>query len=784
MAHTQRLWRRLPSWRWAAVASCAVVVALVQLGGSVAAVQSPQEDGQWSAPSAWPIVAVHMSLEPDGKVFALDGFGNALNSERLWNPGTGTFETVPYGRNLFCSGHIQLADGRTLLVGGHINANEGLADTTIFNPVTKTYFRGPDMSVGRWYPTATQLADGRVFTIAGDNIVQDRPGVDRPFSDASVNSLPSVYNPRTNTWTDLPGARLTSPLYPYLFVLSDGRIINVGPDKITRVIDPATWSWSTIATSTFDGHSAVMYRPNKIMKAGTWADPDFNGANSFNADGRTAVLDMNAPTPTWRSTASMAHGRSYHNLTLLPDGTVFASGGQSSSDGTNLDDAVLPAEIWNPDTETWTTVAPLVNGRLYHSTALLLKDGRVLMAGGGALPGRATDQRNAEIYSPPYLFRGPRPTISAISATANYGASFDVTTPNAAQVAKVSLIRSPSVTHAFDMNQRFQFLNFTPGAGKVTVQAPASANLAPPGDYLLFLVDTDGVPSVGEFIRVADTIAPSAPSNLSANGSPGQVTLSWTGSTDNGGVAHYNVHRSTTAGFTPSQANRIAQPLGTNYVDGNLNAGTYYYRVIAEDGAGNLSPSSNEASATVLGDPAVAAYGFDAGSGTTAADQSGNGNTGTIANATWATNGRFGKALYFNGTNAAVTVPDSSSLDLTSGMTLEGWVNPNAGGDFRTMVVKERPGDLVYGLYSSSDTNRPQSQVTIGGTATAPERHRHHPDRALDTPRRHLRRYDPAALYVNGTQVSTLAVAGHDRNLEHRRSRSVATRSGPSGSRA
>ena len=183
-----------------------------------------------------------MSLEPDGKVFALDGFGNALNSERLWNPGTGTFETVPYGRNLFCSGHIQLADGRTLLVGGHINANEGLADTTIFNPVTKTYFRGPDMSVGRWYPTATQLADGRVFTIAGDNIVQDRPGVDPPFSDASVNSLPSVYNPRTNTWTDLPGARLTSPLYPYLFVLSDGRIINVGPDKITRVIDPATWT--------------------------------------------------------------------------------------------------------------------------------------------------------------------------------------------------------------------------------------------------------------------------------------------------------------------------------------------------------------------------------------------------------------------------------------------------------------------------------------------------------------------------------------------------------------
>ena len=102
------------------------------------------------------------------------------------------------------------------------------------------------MSVGRWYPTVTQLPDGRVLTLGGDNIVQDRPGADPPFSDASVNSLPSVYNPTTNTWTDLEGARLTSPLYPYLFVLSDGRVFDAGPDKVTRILDPATWTWSTV----------------------------------------------------------------------------------------------------------------------------------------------------------------------------------------------------------------------------------------------------------------------------------------------------------------------------------------------------------------------------------------------------------------------------------------------------------------------------------------------------------------------------------------------------------
>jgi fibronectin type 3 domain-containing protein len=759
IAHTQRFWRGLRPWKRIAVGAVFVVLALVELGGSGASVRAASEIGEWSAPSAWPIVAVHMSVEPDGSVFALDGFGNAPNSEKLWNPTTGVFTAVPYARNLFCAGHIQLADGRTLLVGGHINADEGLADTTIFNPSNNTYFRGPDMSVGRWYPTAIELPDGRVFAFAGDNIVQDRPGQPPPFSDASVNSLPEVYNPTTNTWTDLDGAKLTTPLYPFLFIMSDGRIFNAGPDKTTRIIDPATWTWSTVGQSPIDGMSAVMYRPNKVMKSGTWADPDFNGANAYNANGGTAVIDLNAQTPTWRSTASMAFGRSYQNLTMLADGTVLASGGMSTSDGTDLTKAVLPAEIWNPDTETWTTVASLTDGREYHSTAVLLKDGRVLMAGGGALPGRATDIKTGEIYSPPYLFKGARPTITSAPATANYGDSFDVTTPNAAQIQKVSLIRMSSTTHALNMNQNFQFLNFTVGSGKVTLQAPANANLAPPGDYLLFLLDTNGVPSVGSVIRIADTSPPSAPSNLTATGSPGQVSLSWTASSDNGGIAHYNVHRSTTSGFTPSAANRIAQPVGANYVDTSLAAGTYYYKVIAEDGAGNLSQPSNEASATVLGGPPVASYGFDAGSGATTADQSGHGNNGTISNATWAATGKFGKALSFNGTNASVSVPDSASLDLTTGMTLEAWVNPTVSSGFRTLVVKEQPGNLVYGVYSSSDTNRPQSQVTVGGTArllngtaTLPTGTWSHVAATYDGTTQRL--------YVNGTQVSTLAVSG------------------------
>ena len=245
---------------------------------------------------------------------------------------------------------------------------------------------------------------------------------------------------------------------------------------------------------------------------------------------------------------------------------------------------------------------------------------------------------------------------------------------------------------------------------------------------------------------------------------PAQVALTWTAATDNVGVSRYNVHRSTTAGFTPNTGNRIAQPTTTSYTDTGLATGTYYYKVTAEDTAGNVGPASNEANATVPpgpGPPAglVAAWGFDEGFGTTTVDRSANANTGTLSSATWSTTGKFGNALSFNGSSASVNVPDSNSLDLTTGMTIEGWVQPATGGGFRTLIVKERPGDLVYGLYSSSDTNRPQSQVTISpparlldGTAAIPSGVWTHLAATFDGTTQRL--------YANGTQVSSVAVAG------------------------
>jgi hypothetical protein len=190
----------------------------------------------------------------------------------------------------------------------------------------------------------------------------------------------------------------------------------------------------------------------------------------------------------------MAYPRAFHNTTLLPDGNVLVTGGGTALDGYDINKATRRPELWSPATETWQTLASASIPRLYHSTALLLPDGRVFTAGSGN-DGPAIDQTQAEIFSPPYLFKGARPTIGGAPDLIQYGAAFSVSTPDAASIASVSLIRPGAVTHAFDEDQRALSLTFTASAGSLTIQAPANANLAPPGYYMLFLVSSAGVPS-------------------------------------------------------------------------------------------------------------------------------------------------------------------------------------------------------------------------------------------------------------------------------------------------
>jgi galactose oxidase-like protein/concanavalin A-like lectin/glucanase superfamily protein/Big-like domain-containing protein len=579
----------------AAVAVCAVVRA------EVAPPADPAAVGQWAGPFAWPLVSIHSILLPSGKVLLFDDHTTNAGVQ-IWDPVTGTLTSKPYSAtNLFCSGHTLLANGKVLVAGGHDTAYVGLDESTLFNTATETWSAGANMAVARWYPTVIVLPSGKALVVSGaiNCSTCNQPGGSHP----GIALVPEVYDPPNNTWTPLPGAPISLPLYPHVFALPDGRVLATGSqeDPIPAwVLDVATQTWTIVDPTLREGGSSVMYRPGKILKTGMGRNPDYPAVNSV---ATAFVLDMNLPSPSWRAVAPMAFPRTQHNLTILPDGNVFVVGGSTDSDVFHTAACVEKAELWNPTTETFITMATMSEPRHYHSTSLLLPDGRVLVAGGGRF---GPDFPSAEIYSPPYLFKGPRPSITSAPAMIEYGSTFAVGTPGGAAVSRVALIANGSVTHAFDANQRYMELPFTVVAGGLSITAPANGNLAPPGYYMLFLVDGNGVPSVGSIVRFPgpweDLAAPTAPTGLTVAASTGKASLSWTAATDNAGVALYNVHRGTSPNFNPTPANRVGQTPSTAFDDTGFATGTYRWVVTAQDAYGNVGPKSNEATTSVVAD--------------------------------------------------------------------------------------------------------------------------------------------------------------------------------------
>jgi hypothetical protein len=465
--------------------SCLLALALVS--PTVASAQTSLT-GEWTKLSNVTVPPVHNHLLPNGKVMLWGR--EALTNVFSWDPATQALTTLPgVGYDLFCSGHAYLADERLLVAGGHIADYVGVAKASVYNPLTNKWTATPDMNAGRWYPTVTTLPNGDALVVSGD--------VD---TDGGVNPLPQVYQAATNTWRNLSSAQLNQAVYPMMFVAPNGKVIDVAPSNVTRYLDTSgTGAWSVVGTrsssSWTEYGSAVMYADGKILVVGG-GDPPAATAE---------VIDLNAPSPAWRTVAPMSSARRHLNATLLPDGNVLVTGGTYGPGPNNLTTPVFAAELWDPATEKWTTLASASVPRLYHSSALLLPDGRVMTNGGD-------DITDIEVFSPPYLFKGARPSMSGVPAAIGYGQRFSVQSADAASIAKVTLVRLSSVTHAFDQNQRRNVLQFTAGTGALDITAPANANVAPPGRYMLFVVNGNGVPSVASMVQLsADAPVPPPP---------------------------------------------------------------------------------------------------------------------------------------------------------------------------------------------------------------------------------------------------------------------------------
>jgi hypothetical protein len=365
--------------------------------------------------------------------------------------------------------------------------------THLFDPAGSAWSRGPDMAAGRWYPSVTPMSNGEQLITSGGP------------------SIPEVYQ-ADGTLRTLSTASQSLPLYPWIDVAPDGRAVHTGPDQTMRKLDTAgTGSW--LAVGVRDGvnrdyGSHAIYDLGKVLIAG-------GGSSTSTA----RVVDINPAVPLSTATSSMAFGRRQHNLTALADGTVLATGGLSSGAGlVDLNAGVYNAELWSPATGQWRTLAAESVTRQYHSTAMLLPDGRVLSSGGG-ICGTCDNvgylAKNAQVFTPPYLYNpdgslAARPTITAAPSAVGYASSFAVSTPEAASISKVALVRLGAVTHSNNMEQRYIPLQFTRGSGSLQITAPANGNIAPPGPYMLFVVNSAGVPSVASMVTV-DAAAPPPP---------------------------------------------------------------------------------------------------------------------------------------------------------------------------------------------------------------------------------------------------------------------------------
>jgi hypothetical protein len=427
---------------------------------------------------------------------------------------------------------------------------EGLKVTRVFNPVTDAWTRTGDMHYGRWYPSLVTLPSGKVFVASGVTKLLKPLYPNRPMDSGTNVKQTETFDPATGTWTQNPATASKSlPLFPRLHLLPDGKVYydaggqTFNPDgqsydealwNLASLYNPRTQTWRSLGVPKVDGlplgfrgsafSIMLPLRPNpdggytraQFLSAGGVYGVSPGSYLATNSSTLNTIDTANGDKLTSVATGNLTKRRWYSTGVVLPTGQVFAVNGASA------DEVVLPgsahpvtqAEIYDPTTRKWAVAATEAHGRTYHNTAILLPDGRVLVGGHAPIgtgyafqtdAGTAIGLSKAEsdptfqVYSPPYLFWGPRPVIGNAAPGISYGSTYTITTDQAAKIASVALVRNTSLTHLVDGDQRtvdVRILSRT--ANTVTVAIPGPSVL-PPGPYELFINATSPkglIPSV------------------------------------------------------------------------------------------------------------------------------------------------------------------------------------------------------------------------------------------------------------------------------------------------
>ncbi|MFF1814879.1 galactose oxidase-like domain-containing protein [Streptomyces sp. NPDC058251] len=484
-------------------------------------------NGKWTVlPTQNPVRSMHSVVLNNGKVLLIAGSGNSEENfnagtftSAVYDPANGTYKVIPTPKDMFCAGHVQLSDGRVLVMsgnkafpvaGGH--GYEGYKDSYVFDPVTETYSRTNDLNDGHWYPSATELGNGDIISFGG--LREDSTGsvTAERWSAAQQRWLPLwQVNQTWSYWG----------LYPSMILMQDGRLFYSGSHVFgngTPGTGSAIYDYDANTTTAIPGlqnkdqrdqSASVLLPPAQDQKVLTIGGGNID--SNPDANRLTDIIDLKAANPTYtvgpqipQGTVDLGNGKvaetgsegkMYVSAVLLPDGKVLETGGGLH----NRANPVYEASIFDPATTAFDPVAADPEARGYHSSAFLLPDGRVMATGDN--PGNGTWNHNVSIYTPPYLLKGTRPTItSVIDNEWVYGDTQRITVDR--PIVKAELIRPAAVTHSSDPNQRFVDLPLSVDGNNVDLNVTSNPNMAPPGWYMLFAVDANGVPSVAKWVHL------------------------------------------------------------------------------------------------------------------------------------------------------------------------------------------------------------------------------------------------------------------------------------------